>query len=143
MNTCPIILSFRQKLWGVPGFGRAQPMQSRFCILNGQCLLGKSRPLCKLGLTPMYQSVDMFLGKERQGTSRNTWYLFPTPILQASASAAPSTAGLFQPGAHSPEETRDFIDYVPSPRELGVLSIHLSLPRSFWESLNCRDTGTC
>lgn len=60
-------------------------MQSTFCILDGQCLLGKSRPLCKLGLTPIYQSVDMFLGKERQGASRNTWYLLPTPILQARA----------------------------------------------------------
>lgn len=132
MNTCPIILSFRQKLWGVPGFVRAQPTQSRFCILDGQCLLGKSRPLCKLGLTPMYQSVDMFPSRETRSLQEHL-VLLPHPHSSGScppvsASATPSTAGLSQPGAHN-QETRDLIDYIPSPRELGVLSTHLFLTR--------------
>lgn len=73
---------------------------------------------------PMDQSVEVFLGKGRQGASRNTWYLFPTPIPQAEPQLLLSLLGC--PSlVLSPEQTsHSRLTFLPP----GVRALYSSLP---------------
>jgi hypothetical protein len=109
-NPVSLISPTRLKDPGSWGLARTQPTQLRSCILDVPCPMftwgSKATLLVYIVPLTMYQYADMFLGKERQAASKNTWYLFPAPTFNRMPS----------PGGHGRSNLLQAPPSSPSPR---------------------------